>query len=243
MKHDEKIMQHLKDQLETFLSHAMVSDSRNEYNDWNCTCIMGAHSHMHCKRFRDSRAVGNPMVTFILVRMEEEDLCGGVARWEIMRHLGGSMWQFLKGQVPSLEHTRLLSCTTEPLMVMLLEDGGKVFLTAKCWDDSVTGQDGFEWIHASMYALAYAGGCPFPLHKVPLTSRWDIEMNTKYREHLQAMELAFAMGTHHRLGHSCLLLKFFTTDVMRLLHDLHFRTHWDNVSSEDAKKFILGNNA
>lgn len=187
------------------------------------------------------------MATFILVKIEDEDFLTSDKtpchqRWECMQDLGDRcMWNFIKDNAHRLAElssaTSILTCTTHPCMVLLLEERSSIFLKGSCWDATVPAQDGItNWICASMYSLA---GSQFPMHRIPESSVWDAEMNAERKKQLQALELAFAMGTHARLGENSLVLNVFSSqDVARLLHNLCFRTRQEQVQREDVIKFI-----
>jgi hypothetical protein len=260
--------------LESFAKNALqaYADLEETYDNTARIAVGDIFCSVHEKRFEEVKTIqfeeSNPMVTMVVVSMQEEDLskmeeedlrkmeeedlrkmeeedsslCETGARWKLMQQLGANMWQFLVESFPRFEGSQninaVLTCTNKPMMVLLLGNGIKVFMTAKCWDESVTSQDGCEWIHASMYSLAFGPSGQLPLSKVSESSTWDIDMGSEARELVRGMELAFAMGTHERLGEQSLILKVFTVDMMFFLHELCLKTRWKNVSHEGATLII-----
>lgn len=235
------------DTLEQFLSHALRVDTGGCYDTPGGILMDGMNCCVQCRRFLDSLAEGSPMVTFVVVKMEEDSLFDQSSSrsdlaWRSMEKLGQGMWEFLKESIPHLEATQrvdaILINQNNPVLVLLLRDGSKVFMTGKCWDETVTGNDGCEWIHASMYSLAFPVGRGLPVSKIPIQSRWDVDLGSDQKQHMQALELAFAMGAHPRLGAGCLILKFLNSDAMQVLHDLCFRTRWTDVSCEETRNLV-----
>ena len=240
------------DILQRFVDNALLADDASS-KIYDCQRLVtlrseGVRACVHSRRFLDTRAVHSPMVTMVLVRTLEEHLCRVVPfseaeivqRWKGMRQVGEGMWTFLKGLV--LKNVRtILTCTTQPMLLVLLRDGTQAFMTGECWDDTVTTQDGFKWIHACMYAQAFrAAACQFPLvPKIPEPSTWDVDTGLELKQNTQNMELAFAMGTHPRLGEKSPIMGVLTSDVVQLLHNLCFQSSWKDVSHEQVRRNLL----
>ena len=188
------------------------------------------------------------MATFILVRMEAEEeddssCTSAGSRAQLMQQLGDSMWRFLLQSIPQWEaasheiHT-ILTSTTHPVMVLLLRTGSRILLTGTCWDHTVTSQDGCEWIHASMYSLAFSPSSEFPWSRIPAFSKWDVDASSDVKKQVQDLQLAFAMGMHGRLGKQSLIFKVLNSDVIRFVHVLCFSMHLRDVQSDGVKHII-----
>lgn len=213
----------------------------------------GIHYCVLSKRFLDKSKQHSPIVTFVLVRTEEDDSfwrktpCEPDFKWKFMEQVGREMWLFLVENIAhmqseSREVDTILTCTAETTILLLMNDGANFFLTGNCWESTVTDQGGFDWIHASMYSMAFRSMAQFPWYSMmQSSSKWDAEICGESKERMQGLELAFAMGMHHRLGENSLILKCFGHVIMHLLHDLSFRTSWKNVSSQDAKNVVVEN--
>lgn len=240
--------------LKTFLSNALLTHPEGGcYEKVSCMQVNGLYAQVRSKRFLEADSATChenpcPTATFIAVKTEEEDFwteegCGNPgARWKPMQELGSAMWGFLMDRIPHFQSSpdtrAVLVCNTYPAMVIMRKNGTRVFVKGGCWDETVTGQDGLEYIHASMYSLAFPPNAAFQWSRVSAPGEWDVSTSTETRKCVQRQFIAFAMGAHHRLGHNSHVQNVFTDDLLHLLHDLCFRTHWSNISSEDAR-YIL----
>lgn len=228
--------------LQQFLETATDSAEREKYDNHAHCCMDGIPARMQSKRFFDEYN-SRCMATFILVKMED-DTSSGCGRWQIMQNLGNKcMWDFLRDNVHRLSSSAastIMTCAAHQCIILLLDSDCTVFLKAKCWDDTMPGQDGItEWICASMYALAFSSLNEGIKNRIPASSLWDLQMTPEREKHIKELELAFAMGTHERLGQNSIVYNVFAnSDVAKLLHDLCFQTHQEQMQREDVIKFI-----